>query len=95
MAKPVKGTLIGILSWLIILALPAGNALAEPEHIIGEFQQMKAGEDTAQYAKETGELLRHWLVGHVLNRDMRMKGHADTLKREIAGMMDISKIKMG
>jgi len=63
-------------------------------HVIEEFRNLAPDADYHEYARETAELLRHWLIDHVLNRDLTMKGYVDLLKKETSGMGTLSDIQV-
>jgi len=66
--------------------------LKQLNHVVEEFRNLAPNADHQEYAKETAELLRHWLIDHVLNRDLLMKDYVDALKRETAGMGILSEM---
>jgi len=64
--------------------------LGQLDHVVEEFRTLAPDANHQEYVKETAELLRHWLIDHVLNRDLTMKGYVELLRRETAGMETLS-----
>jgi hemerythrin len=68
-----------------------GRLLKELDGIIAKASATDDG-DAADVAPEMIKLLRHWLLGHIIGIDLRMRAYAEAMRRHTGGLPDLKDI---